>query len=668
MDTIKDSVSSWPMKISEYFIYVFLAFFPFISYKSFLYSGSSSRSANLILLAAIVGIFYAIWLMDKKNSLILPKSWILLATIVYFVSTVISALLGSNFDISFWSTAGRTTGLWYLINLGFVSWIFLSIFSNREKYKKAVLIVVLSTALFSLLAFLSPEGIGALFHGYKSEGFTFGNSTFAGMYIFGAFLLSLYYLFQAEMKKWWMYLLPIILIINPMIINSAVWSGNFSKGIIGEARTSSYTIALSLLCLFVVWLISKIKNVQLRSRVSYSVFGISIVVAIFCAYSLLSQGGYLQKIYLNQATAARPLLWEISGKVISQRPLFGWGTDNFERVYEKNYDNRLLQGEYGNEAWFDRAHNIFIDQATDNGIVGLALYISIYLTVILSLIYTALRSVEKRDRILASVLIVYFALHFLELQTAFDTSVSYLMLAFMVVSAAVLFQRTVVQVKNNPYEFRMNNVAKYFIAFVLILFFLWSLVFGWLPLVRAQMANGKIATVGDSAKRLTMYDTLLNSPVDKGAFLWKTSMDFKRAISENPGLIADHSKSENLKKELLAFENGYKDIIKDNPNHFRAHLDLADILIFERLFGVNKLSEAQQVLDEAIKLVPQSPQPYWMKAVAYLYMKKFDLAREYAKKALDINPRIVESSRVVEYIDVSIKNFPEIDLFFFKYI
>jgi hypothetical protein len=57
-----------------------------------------------------------------------------------------------------------------------------------------------------------------------------------------------------------------------------------------------------------------------------------------------------------------------------------------------------------------------------------------------------------------------------------------------------------------------------------------------------------------------------------------------------------------------------------------------------------------------------------MKSVAYLYAKKFDLAKEYAKKAYDLNPNVGESSRIVEYIDKSIKTFPEIDLYQFKQI
>ena len=116
------------------------------------------------------------------------------------------------------------------------------------------------------------------------------------------------------------------------------------------------------------------------------------------------------------------------------------------------------------------------------------------------------------------------------------------------------------------------------------------------------------------------------------------------------------------------FENGFRDYIKDNPNNFRAHLNLADILIYQMLFEVDKLAEAQEVLDTAIELVPQSPQPYWMKTVAYVYMQKFALAREYAKKGLELNPKIVQSQEIVKYVEDSIKTFPEIDLFFFRQI
>lgn len=653
-------------KITEYGLYLFFILFPFINYSTFLFGGTSTRSVNLTIFTSVIGILFALSLFRKKAFFSLPKSPIAIALIAYFGSLFISALVGLNFSTSFWSVATRTTGLWYFLNLVFFMFLLWFVMYDHAKQRKVILVIIISTALYSILSFMGPEGIGLLFKNYLHDGFTFGNSTFAGMYIFGAFLLSIYYLLQSTVKKWWMYLLPVILIINPNIISRDVWFGNFGS-IIGESRASAAAIALSVIGLICIWLISKIKNIKIRSRVSYSIFGLGLIIMLLSVISLLSPDGYLRKVYLSQATAARPLVWEISQKSIAQRPFFGWGTDNFERVFEVNYDNRLLQAEYGAEAWFDRAHNILIDQMVDNGIVGLALYVSIYIVIILSLIYTALNSKERNDQILASLLILYFPLHFLELQTAFDTSISYLMLAFMIVLSIILFNRTV---KSNSRfsEFVVHGKSLYVAGAILLVFFSWSTIKGLIPFVQAQIVNGKIRTVGSAEKRIPMYPTLFASPIDQHVFLWRTSTDFQRGIAENSIVLRDKEKFEGLKKEIIILEEGYKQYIKKNPGHFRAHLNLADVLIYQMLFEENKLVEAQDVLDQAIELVPQSPQAYWMKAVASIYMKKFNLAREAAQQALSLNPEIKQSQQVVEYVERSIKNFPSIDLFFFTQI
>lgn len=463
-------------------------------------------------------------------------------------------------------------------------------------------------------------------------------------------------------------MLPVVLVINPNIINRGVWFGDFSGGLVGEARASAYVIFFSIFALLVVWVISKIKVQKTKIVVVYSLFGLSLLVGALSTFSLLSHDGLLRKVYLSQATAARPIVWEMSEKSIFERPFFGWGADNFERVFESHYDNRLLQDENGNEAWFDRAHNVFIDQAIDNGIVGLTLYILAYLVILLSLVQVFLFSVDANDRTLASVLLVYFPLHFIELQTAFDTTISYPMFAFMAVCAAVLYGRTVSIQKNKTTEWVVGTKTKYVLAVLLLGFCSWSFVAGWYPFVRAEIANGYIRTVGSPEDRIPAYADLFGSTVDNHAFLWRTSTDFQRGIAANPSILDKPEKVRGLEKEIVILEGGYREYVKNNPNSFRPRLNLADILIYQRLFGVDKLKEAQSVLDDAIKLAPQSPQPYWMKAVGYIYMRNFPLAREYSKKALALNPKIKQSQNVVKYVEDSIKTFPEIDLFFFSQI
>jgi O-antigen ligase len=562
------------------------------------------------------------------------------------------------------------TGIWFMLCFGLLIFFLSSLLSNDKVQKRVIFVVVLSTAIYSILDLLGMDGLGLIWKKNISDALTFGNSTFAGMYIFGAFILSLYYLFSADIRRWWMYTLPFIIIVNPNILDINFLKGDFSQGIIGKAQASSYVIIASILLLFIIWLISRIKDGRIRRIISYSVFLFSILAVTVLSLSLILPGGRLQEFYLSQSSAARPVVWEIANHAIADRPFLGWGLDNFERVFERYYENRLLQDKYGNEPWFDRAHNVSIDQLVDSGVLGLVSYILVYIVIIWSLIYISLNTKRRKDAILSSLLIVYFSLHFAELQTAFDTTISYTIILLMLSLAISLWWR---YTKDNNSELLMfnlhlNSILRLIIVIILFIFTVFSFCFGVYPYLRAQIANGEIRSVGQSEKRLLLYPALFGSRIDLHSFIWRTSTDFQVGISKDPTVLNNPQKVESLRKELLIFENELKDYLSENPDNFRAHLNLADILIYQRLFEVNKLNDAQAILDDAIKIVPQSPQPYWMKAVAYLYMRRFDLAREYARKGLNQNPDVVQSQRVVEYIESSIKTFPEIDLFFFKYI
>lgn len=654
-------------KSITYAFVLFFVTFPFTNYGTFLYGGTSTRALNLIVFSGVAGIAFGAWLLRKERKLSFAKSPAVLVLGLYFASLTLSGILGLSFPTTFWSVVTRTTGVWYLLSLGVFMSLLWAVSNEPKNHNRLILSIILSTGVYAVADLLSNEGLGLLFANYPYDAFTFGNTTFASMYIFGAFLLALYYVAQATKRKWWMYALPIVLVISPNTLNKQIWFGDFSAGLAGEARATSYAIVLSIVMLFGMWCVSKTKDVNIRTNVSYALFGGALLSIAFAFMSLLSPTGYVRELYLSVGTEARPLVWEMSSKAIGQRPFFGWGADNFERVFEHNYDNRLLQDTYGNEAWFDRAHNIEIDQLVDNGGVGTLLYFMVYIVLGFGLLQTMLKSSVRNDRVFAAALLTYFSLHIVELQTAFDTSISYPMLAFMFVSAAALIHKTSAE-NNKKLLITPNRSSTYGAVIVLIGFLSWSLIAGALPFARAQVVNGTVRTVGSTEKRIPYYSTLFASPVDVHAFLWRTSTDFQRGIAENPKVLEDPEKVKALAKEIVVFEEGYRAYLEKNPDHFRAHLNLADILIYQMLFEVNKLTEAQEVLDQAILLVPQSPQPYWMKSVAYVYMRKFDLARAYAQKGLALNPQIKQSQAIVKYVEDSIKTFPEIDLFFFTQI
>lgn len=69
-------------------------------------------------------------------------------------------------------------------------------------------------------------------------------------------------------------------------------------------------------------------------------------------------------------------IWRMALEGFKERPILGWGQENFNYVFNKYYEPSL----YNAEAWYDRTHNIFMDWLIAGGVLGLLSYLTILLT------------------------------------------------------------------------------------------------------------------------------------------------------------------------------------------------------------------------------------------------------------------------------------------------
>lgn len=651
---------------------VFIAVFPFILYEGYLFNGTATRFINTVIFVEALSLVFGIFLLRTKQRLSLVLSPVTISLTVLLILMGISAFLGVDPHVSFWSKATRTAGLFYFIHITF--WYLFFWFSCTEKKQRSFLSVfAISGSIFSFLSFAGREGLGLMFTSDRWSGFTIGNSTFAGMYLYATFLISIYLLVTTKKinRTWWSYILPFSFFVSPYLISFDLWKGKVQSigDIIGSAQASSFTLFFSIGVLSLFFLVKKYFKPNVRKALLFVGMFLAIVVFSIGARSLLTQGSFVQQAYLKQSTATRPIVWEFSKKAIAERPVWGWGGDNFDQVFQKYYDPKILEKKNGGEAWLDRAHNIFIDQAIETGYVGLFGYLFIYIVVFGSLIFVLIRSKNNDDLSLSAILLVYFFGHLLELQTAFDTTITYPILVMFSVYTGILLYRTK-KTENtlSPKVFQFPYSTQKIIGIFLITASVFAFIKGSLPIMSAEVANGAIRRVGSSEKRLRLYPTLFSSPLDRASFLWRTSNDLQRGVSLDPKMFENKNQREALQKEIEMIVQYYERYTNENPKDYRSLLNLADMYIYQRLFEIDHLEKAHDVLDKAVILVPQSPQPYWMKAVTYLYQAKFALAKEWAQRALALNHNIEESQRLVEYIDQSIKDFPVIDLYSFRQI
>jgi tetratricopeptide (TPR) repeat protein len=106
-------------------------------------------------------------------------------------------------------------------------------------------------------------------------------------------------------------------------------------------------------------------------------------------------------------------------KGIAERPVLGWGQENFNFVFNKNYDPQM----FGQEEWFDRTHNVVLDWLIAGGILGFASYALIYIA-LLYYVWRKESTLKYSEKSVLTGLIIAYVFHNL---FVFDNLISYLM-------------------------------------------------------------------------------------------------------------------------------------------------------------------------------------------------------------------------------------------------
>ena len=123
-----------------------------------------------------------------------------------------------------------------------------------------------------------------------------------------------------------------------------------------------------LLALFIIVLAEK----RYRKWARIGIVGLLIGGSIFVATS-----GSLAR--LSDRTAnTRFWTWGSAWKGFVERPLLGWGPENFSAVFDKYFDPRHFTPGVDSETWFDRAHSVIFDYLAETGILGFVSYIAMF--------------------------------------------------------------------------------------------------------------------------------------------------------------------------------------------------------------------------------------------------------------------------------------------------
>ena len=179
-------------------------------------------------------------------------------------------------------------------------------------------------------------------------------------------------------------------------------------------------------------------NSRIAWRTGVAVFGVILVLAA----GWMSRGAFTESTiepirrlatmsFSESTIASRFMNIGMALQGVKERPLLGWGQENYAGVFDKYYD----PGMYAQEQWFDRTHNVIMDWLVAGGVLGLLGYLALWVTALIALWRSeAFESYERS--IISGLLAGYF---FYNLFT-FDNITSYILffslLAFIVSRAS----------------------------------------------------------------------------------------------------------------------------------------------------------------------------------------------------------------------------------------
>jgi len=583
----------------------FLLFTPLILHKSFFFPFVSPKTIYFRILVEIVFFFWLI--LAILNSKYRPRINFLTFSIFLFLALLtLSSILGVNFERSFFATFERMTGLLTLYHLGALFLVLSSTFKDRKDWEKIFTVSILVGVLLSLYILLGDQAS-------TRGGGTIGNTSFMGAYLlFCIFLAVILFLFKTG--TWRIFSGGSLLVMLPVLFTS----------------TAQGAILSFLGGMFLLFLLGLLFWSKATKKLG---FGLILGLVILAILIFTLQPDFIKE-KISQALKrmkARLVVWEMGILAWKERPLFGWGAENFNIPFAKYFNPCLFLNECGGEVWFDRAHNIVLDTLIAGGLFLLFCYLLIFFWAIFLLFKVSLLIKEKRNLFLPLGMIALLAAYFAQNLLVFDMINTYLM--FFVCLSFVNFLTQKEEIRE---EKRKNLPSLVLIILILGLIFV-QYYFNLQP-VRASHFTVK-GMVVPLEKSIQYYQQAYQASPNAR---WEAPEQFIQRVSQ---ALAQGERPETLQLGFLEAEKMMKKTIQKNPLDFRAFLFLGRHYNNFYQFSQDKkyLNLAKETLNQAILLSPQNQQGYWHLAQSHLFEKKHQEAIELLKRAVDLEPRLGQS-------------------------
>jgi len=388
--------------------------------------------------------------------------------------------------------------------------------------------------------------------------------------------------------------------------------------------------------IFLLWLSfeAKSRKVKILGKV---LLILSVIIVLASIALLFLPGNPIHEKFIELSTKSRPVNWEMAQKGFLERPLLGWGPENYTLVFTKFFNPCLFTPKCGGEIWFDRTHNIVFDTLVTTGVLGLLTYLGLFFSLFLVLGKKYLK--EKSIGFWTfSIFIALPISYFIQNLTVFDMVTSLIM--FSLILGFVGFLGNFKRKENNEKEYIPRHPwTKEPLCFIFCLSFFVFVIQPW----RADHFIIEALMTQVPQERIDLYERVLTtSPLGKYQIREFFGQHSEGLIRGNIGKVS----REDVEKELSFIITELEKTNKESPLEFRSVLKLANLYNLYSLVDSGKISLAQKYGERAIELSPANQQGYWTLAQTKIYQRDFESSLSLAQKAIDLEPNWLQSHKI----------------------
>lgn len=543
-------------------------FFPFITGKGFLFRILVEIALVAYVVLACVDVRYR------------PRfSWVFVLYAGFVAWVFVADVLAINPGKALWSNYERMDGFVTLIHVFAFFVIAGAVLTADRLWKKWWLTFLAGSALVTLYGFIQILGLAEIHQGGVRLDASMGNAAYLAVYLVFAIAISLWH--GLESKGWLRYLLIGLAVLQVIVLYFTATRGAILGFIAGA-------VLAALLYAFITR--GKTRAIAIGAFV-----GVLTLVTLFVALkdsSFVQSDGTLSRLASISVTDGAPRLaiWQMALVGISERPLFGWGQEGFNYIFNSHYDPSM----YAQEPWFDRAHNVYLDWAVAGGIPAVLLFIALLATAAFTL-YRRDAETSVAERVfLASVLGAYA----LQALFVFDNLFSYVPLAAVLAMAHSARTKPFKRLEFAPAVSEQTaGTVLTPVAVVAGLVLIWSVN------VPAILAANRLV-YGLSQQSPAAGVALIQEAANTGSFgsqeVAEQAVSYASMAANAPGLTsAELAAVHTLAITLMSKE------VADHPGDARLRLQLANAY---RAAG--DYVSARNEIEEAKKLSPKKQQIY----------------------------------------------------------